>query len=199
MHVRFSSCKGVPVVEEGTGEEVGRISDILIHPDSGKVEGFFIHVPALFASQELFLSTLDILRFGTAVSVRSHDILAPAEDHLRLAPLLEERRPVLGQRMRTEGGKRLGRCADVQLDTSHWHIEWLFPRRFLSWGTPLPLTEIVEVRHDAIVVRDTAISQEISTASRLKPLQETSAMAEPAVAQRTRGSESSGSQQRAFP
>ncbi len=33
-------------------------------------------------------------------------------------------------------------------------IEWLFPRRFFRWGIALPISEVVEVLPDAIVVRN---------------------------------------------
>ena len=154
MHVRFSSCIGLPVVEEGDGETIGTISGMLIHPDTGKVEGFFVHRPGLFGSDHSFLSTLDILRWGMRVEVRTEDVLGSLEDHIRLQPLLLDPRPVLGQQMRTERGVVLGRCKDVQFDTKHFLTEWLFPKKFFRWGTPLPLGSVVEVRRDAIIMRD---------------------------------------------
>jgi hypothetical protein len=33
-------------------------------------------------------------------------------------------------------------------------VEWLFPRMFLRWGTALPISDVVEVRRRAIIVRD---------------------------------------------
>lgn len=156
MHLRFSTCLGTSVVEEGTGETLGVIAGILIDPDTGKVEGFYVRVPGILHAEDHFLATLDVLRWGTAVTVRSQDALSSAEDRIRLLPLLNDRRRVLGQRIRTEGVRRLGRCRDVQFESKTWQIEWIFPRMFLRWGIPVAAPDIIEIRADAIVVRDPA-------------------------------------------
>ena len=32
--------------------------------------------------------------------------------------------------------------------------EWLFPRKWWKWSAPLPLSDIVEIHPDSIIVRD---------------------------------------------
>lgn len=157
MHVRFSVCRGMLVVEEGTELQLGTLQGILIHPDTGKIEGCFVRVAGVLRSELLFVSSLDVLRFGARVYVRSSEVLSPIEDRIRLQPLLEEGRTILGQRIRTEGGRTLGRCRDVQFDTKRFVIEWLFPQRFWRWLGPLPASDIVEVRREAVIVRDPVV------------------------------------------
>ncbi len=157
MQARFTLCVGVPVAEEDSSYALGTIADILIHPDTGRIEGFFVHTGGMFHADMLFLSSVDIIRWGTHVVVRDADVLSPIEDRIRLRTLLDDPRRLLGQAMRTESGKYLGRCKDVQFDTSLFLIEWIFPKRLFRWGVPLPLNQILEVRKDAIIVRDTAV------------------------------------------
>ncbi|MDD5623535.1 MAG: PRC-barrel domain-containing protein [Candidatus Peribacteraceae bacterium] len=154
MHVRFSTCLGLPVTDESVEIVYGRISGILLHPDTGKVEGFYVAIPRFLGEETLFLSSNDILRWGRRVTVRSGEVLAPPEEFFRLRTLLEDGRKILHQLIRTESGRRLGRCRDVQFNTEAMHLEWLFPRRWWRWSLPLPASDIVEVRPDAIVVRD---------------------------------------------
>ena len=104
-------------------------------------------------------SAEDIARWGMRVTVRSRDALLPVEERIRLRSLLEERRPVLGQSIVTDTGRTLGRCGDVQFETEFFTVERLWPRRFFRWGTPLPITQVIEVRKDAIVVRDTVLAE----------------------------------------
>ena len=156
MHVRFSSAVGLPVVEEGSADPLAVIDDILIDPDSGKIEGFPVVIRRFLGSDRFILLPMDILHWGMRVTVRSAHVLAPAEDIVRLQALLEDDRRVLGRPMVTQGGKTLGRCGDVQFDTAHFMIEWLFPRRWWRWGLPVPISDVVEVRTDAIVVRNRA-------------------------------------------
>lgn len=154
MHLRFSHCVGFPVMEEGQDHVLGTISGILIVPDTGKIEGFFVHVHGLTGIQTLYVSSLDIVRWGTRVYVRSQDVLAPAEDRIRLQDILRDPRPVLGQKIRTETGVHIGTCKDVQFNTESMHIEWLFPKKWFRWGIALPISDVVEVRPDAIIIKD---------------------------------------------
>lgn len=154
MHVRFSTVVGLPVVEDSAEEMVATVSGILINPDIGKVEGFFVTVRGFLQSQELFLSVQDILHWGSRVRIRDHHALAPLEDMVRLETLVAEGRTVLGQKIITENNAALGTCKDVQFDTVHFYLEWMFPKRFFRWARPIPVSSIVLVRSDAVIVRD---------------------------------------------
>lgn len=160
MHVRFTTAAGLPVMEEGSSAAIGTICGILIHPDRGGIEGFFVRVPSFLHSLELFLPSIDILHWGSRVRVRSAEALSSLEDLVRLRDLAQEGRPVLGQRILTESGVKVGRCADVQFDTKTFRLEWLFPRRWLRWGRALPTSSVVLVRQDAVIVRDAVLLAE---------------------------------------
>jgi uncharacterized protein YrrD len=171
MHVRFSTVIGLPVVEESGEEELASVSGILIHPDMGKVEGFFVRAPGFFQSKEHFVSVMDIIHWGNRVRVRGPEALSSLEDLVRLQALSQEGRTVLGQKIITEDGTPLGICKDVQFDTVSFYMEWLFPKRMMTWGRAIPVTSIVEVKPDAIVVRDAVtIPEPIDTASVLSTL-----------------------------
>lgn len=154
MHVRLSTCIGIPVVDESTEEMCGILSGMLTDPDSGKIEGFFVRIPGFLFQEELFCSALDIVHWGTRVTVRDSEVLAPAEERIRLQPLLEDKRTIIGQQMKTESGKKLGKCRDIQFNTDSMHIEWLFPKKRWHWGIALPISEVLEVRTEAIIIRD---------------------------------------------
>ena len=154
MHVRFNSCIGTPVLEEGGDHALGVLSGILIHPDTGKVEGFLVHVQGLMGKGDLFCGSGDIVRWGTRVYLRSASVLATPEDRIRLQVLLNDPRTVLGQKIRTESGTKIGRCADIQFNTDVMHLEWLFPRKMFRWGIALPVSDILEITPSAIVIRD---------------------------------------------
>ncbi len=155
MHVRFSTALGLPVCEEGSHLPLGHIAHIVIHPDTGRIEGFFVGRGGFFGGSMLFLPTMDILRWSLRVVVSSADVLCDPADVVRLEPLFAAPRPILGQRIVTVGGKPMGKCRDVQFDTTHFLLEWLFPKSLWTWGVPVPASHIAEVREDAIVIRDT--------------------------------------------
>ncbi len=154
MRLRFTMILGVAVVTEDTGEIVGTVSGFLPHPDTGRIEGFFVDLPGMFQHDVLFLLTRDIRSWGIRITVRDSDVLFPPEEQIRLQSLLEDSRPIVGQRIITETGAYVGRCRDVQFDTRYFQIEWLFPKRWARWRVAFPVTEIIEIRREAIVIKD---------------------------------------------
>ena len=157
MRTRFSTALGLPVIDDDTGEPLGALNGILLNPDTGKVEGFFIKIPGFLSSTMLFLSSFDVLHWGMRVAIRGMEVLSPLEDHIRLQTMADEGRYFLGQRIVTDTGRYLGVCKDVQFDTDQFMVEWFWPKKFWKWQSPLPLTQIQEVRKEAIIVRDPSI------------------------------------------
>jgi sporulation protein YlmC with PRC-barrel domain len=156
MHVRLSTCMGTEVVDRAHGEVIGFLAGIFLHPDTGKVEGVFVRgISGLFARAELlFCGSDDILHWGTVLQIRAASCLAPLVDRIRLSALFAEGRTIVGQRVETTSGNYMGRCRDIQVDTIKMRLEWLFPRRLLRRETSLPISEVIEVRSEAVIVRD---------------------------------------------
>jgi uncharacterized protein YrrD len=172
MQIRASVALGMPVVDEEAQEIVAFLSSPLILPDTGKIEGFFVISAGGLISGELFLSCSDIVAWGTRVHVLSFDRLSPPEELIRLQPLLDDPRPFLGQRIMTKRGKKvIGICDDVQFDTRHFLVQWIFPKKFFFFhNDPLPTTEILEVTPEAIIIREPLrpVRQKIDEAEKSK-------------------------------
>ena len=144
------------MVSDASEQVVAFLDVPLIDPDTGRIHGFFVLPTMAGVSNVLFLQCMDILAWGTKVHVKSEDRLAPPEDLIRLASAFGDARPFLGQYIKsTDSRKTLGVCADIQFNTRHFVVEWLFPRKlFFFSGEPLPMADIVEVTKEAIWVRD---------------------------------------------
>ncbi len=156
MHIRFSIALGTPVLDDDSSRIIAKLSGIQIHPDTAKIVGFFVTVPGMFASAPMFLSSNDIVAWGTVVHVRHQDAIMPADELIRLESLLADGRTTIGQKIVTETGKKyMGMCKDVQFDTRHLNVEWMFPckYRFLA-QSPIPVSEVVEVTKHAIVIKE---------------------------------------------
>ncbi|OGJ57303.1 hypothetical protein A3H22_00255 [Candidatus Peribacteria bacterium RIFCSPLOWO2_12_FULL_55_15] len=159
MHVRLSTCFGMALVVAETQERLGTLQSLLIHPDTGAIEGICFFVGGMMGREEHCVQTLDIVHWGLRIDVRSAEAAGPLEECVRFQDILREGRMVLGQRILTEGGRSLGWCRDIQFDTERFQVEWLFPRQWFRWGRPLPLAAILEVRPDAIVVLETEVPE----------------------------------------
>jgi len=154
MHIRQSDARGMHVVDDSTQQTVGILHEPLIDADNGRIIGFFV-LPVFLGEAELFLQTMDIVSWGTRVHVLSADRLGAPEDFVRLHARLEDPRPFLGQALRERrSGKALGSLDDVQFNTRHFTIDWLFPRRWFFLRQPLPASDVLEVTEDAVWMKD---------------------------------------------
>lgn len=144
------------IVAAETQEPIGTLKSLLIHPDTGAVEGIRFSAGGI-GHGDYCVSSPDIVHWGLRIDVRDADAAGPLDECVRFQDVLREGRAVLGQRMVTEGGRFLGCCVDVQFDTERFLVEWLFPRKWFRWGTPLPVASILEVRPEAIIVREAEV------------------------------------------
>ena len=155
MQTRFSTCRGMEVVEENNGKLVGLISNMLIDPDSGKILGFYIFVNSgFFFGGEKFVSSIDVLNIGTRFIIRDVDVICDPNDIIRLQPILKDSRSVLKQRIVSESGRYLGKCADVQFDTKSFIVQWLFPKKLYKWMVSIPVSAILEIKPKMILVKN---------------------------------------------
>lgn len=157
------------IVDEAHSDVLATVCGLFLHPDRGTVEGFFVQMNR----EEAFLAVSDITHWGRTIVVRDADMLSPLDERVRLSALYKEGRPVMGQSIMTEDGRTLGACADVQFETETFRLEWIFPRRWFRWKTPIPASSILEVRSDAVIVRTSALSVEQPAPERvaLNPLE----------------------------
>ncbi len=172
MRARYTRSLGLSVLDEETGDVLGAISGMVLHPDTGAVEGFFVRMEGFWSREERFLASPDILHWGVRITVRHRDVLSPVDELVRVQTILATQRPVLGQTIVTESGRTLGRCADVQFTTDAFRLEWLFPRRFFRWGIPIPVSQILEVKSEAIVVRDPPVMEVEEEVALIPPVPE---------------------------
>lgn len=144
--------RGTHVIEDRSDSMVGHVSGLLCDPDRGAVVGFFVHTSAA----HLFLSVHDIVSWGAYIHIRDADRLADPHDIVRVRHLLADPRVILGQRIITQRAKmKLGVCRDVQFDTRRFMLEWLFPTVFFFFSRPpVPVADIIEVKRNAIIVRE---------------------------------------------
>lgn len=140
------------MIDDGSQQVIGFLDAPLIDPDTGRILGFFVQS---VLGGDLFLQSVDIAAWGTRIHVKDEDRLSPPHELIRLKSVLEEPRTFLGQAIRTKDTNRtIGICADVQFNTRHFMVEWLFPRKFFLAKQPLPVTEVLEVTPEGIWVKD---------------------------------------------
>lgn len=158
MHLLHSTALGAEIIDEVEHQIQGKVTDLVFDADRGKLLALLVRTsasPSLFA-----LQTQDILSWGKRIHIRDPEVLGAVSDIVRLQPFLRDRRRIIRQPIRTKGGVSLGKCADFQFTTEHFELEWIFPRRFLQKGIPLPASDIIEITDEAIIVKEQGPKEE---------------------------------------
>jgi uncharacterized protein YrrD len=158
MHLLRSAAIGTEVIDEQDHQIHGTVTDFVFDPDRGKLVAVLVDSPD--SADLLALQTQDIAAWGQRIHIKETDMLGVPDEILRLKPLFEDPRTIIGQYIKTKSGVAIGKCVDIQFDAAHFGIEWIFPRSFLKKGLPLPASDILEITKDAIIVKDQTPKEE---------------------------------------
>jgi uncharacterized protein YrrD len=155
MLLQASQIIGLPIGSTDTQERVGTISDIVVDPDSGQLLGFVVKTG--FLSGTKVLSFHDVTGLDhAAVLVRNADVVLPPQEVAPIKSTLAEKRPLLGQRVVTEGGTRLGKVVDMVINAESAMATKLYVSHLLEERI-VPLDKVIKVTKDRIVVKDDVV------------------------------------------
>jgi sporulation protein YlmC with PRC-barrel domain len=153
MEKFFSEILGTPIVSEAENAAIGRVWNMVLHPDNGQVVALSLN----FEPKEIIVP-LDIRGWYNEIIVSSSDVIIDRHEVLRVQQVLDMGRFFLGARVETSSGVSLGRVLDYAID-----IEQLLLTKILVGKSFLGLfryqqrlfsfQDIVEVKKDVIIVR----------------------------------------------
>lgn len=153
MEKPYTKIVGMPLVIEGMGK-AARITDILIDTKDGKVAAFFVN-----SGKMKIIMPMDILFFGQAVTIGSHEDIIDAEDIIKVQEVIKEDIGILKSRVETEKGEHLGSVQDYYIDVKAFGLTKIFvyksflglfkgPERLIS------ARDITEIKKGLIIVKN---------------------------------------------
>lgn len=155
MLLQASQLIGLPVGSTDTQERVGTISRIFVDPDGGQLVGFAVKTNLLGGGKVLSFHDVTAIDHAAAL-IRNPAVVLPAEEVAPIKKLLEEKRPVMGQKIVTEGGTSLGKVADLVINTDTGMATRLYASHLLEERI-IPLEKVVKVTKEKIVVKDDVV------------------------------------------
>lgn len=159
MHLLRSTAIGTEVIDNIDHHVQGKVADLLIDPDRGKIVAVLVESPA--SAELLAIQTQDIATWGNRIHIRDPEVMGELKDIMRLETFMSDPRTVIGQKVRTQGGMSFGKCFNVQFRTDTFDVEWIFPKKFLFIkGPALPTSDIVEITPQAIIIKDQGLKEE---------------------------------------
>lgn len=160
----YRSILATKVMEFESGKLLALISGIIINPDTGMVEAFWVK-PATLPIGNAILKVSDILEFKKNIYIKSDQILAEANDIIRINEILEEGRFFLGNNVQNEAGKSYGRCKNLTFDTKMYALKQIHTKKSILGLIILDqrifsYENIVEVLPDKIIINDDSSKKE---------------------------------------
>lgn len=155
MLLQVAMLKDLPVASLEDEAKIATVADVVIHPETGELVGFWVQPSGWFAPKRA-LSSRDIVDYDPgALIVRSADSIVDPEEVRPFSSVVAKRDSWLGKRVEDENGQNLGQVTDLVLDTDLEILRkievssLLGPRRLLSREDILRVTpKIIVVRTD---------------------------------------------------
>lgn len=167
MLMQLDTLKQLPVASIDAEAKVGTVEDVLLHPDTGELVGFWVQ-PTGWLAPRRALSSRDVLSYdATALVIQSTEALVdPAEVH----PFhIFSERPDrwLGKHVISETGERLGRVQNIVINTDLEMLAKLYVGSFLPFGTERVISreDILKVSRRTVTVRGSTAKAKPSLAT----------------------------------
>ena len=153
-----ASVTNLPVVSLRAGTKIATAADMIINPNNLKVEGW--HVTDRFNKKNLVMLSSEIREIATqGFLVNDHESLSPAEELIRLKPVLEIGFELIGKAVTTESGKRVGKVSDFAIETEAFIVKKIYVARsllkdFSGGNVSIDRTQIIEITDKRIIVEE---------------------------------------------
>ncbi len=156
-----STVTNLPIYSLRTGHAVGLAGRPLINPNNLKIEAWFAE--SRFDNGLLLLPVSEIRELSAqAFAVNDKEAITPAEDLIRLEPLIKLDFQLLGKKVYDENREYLGKVNDFATDTNSFFIQRLYvaPSVFKSFTQDQRIVsraQIIEITDKKIVVKATTV------------------------------------------
>ena len=160
MLVVGSKLLGYPVLSLHVGGEIARIADPIIDPEGLKIIGYTLSGALIRDEVGNILDMNSLREFANqGMIVDSIDEFTKREDVVRLDKVMSLNFKLIGLKVVTKSGKKLGKVADYTLDTDSFMIYQIIVQRpalksLLDPELTINRSQIVEVDDYKIIVKN---------------------------------------------
>lgn len=159
MLVYNSRLIGAPVLSVQAGGAVAEVSSPIVDPDDLSIIALKLAGPLTNASNSI-LDTKSIREYSElGIAIDSEDELVSESDVLKIEEVLKLNFNLVGLKVETKKGSRLGRIADFTIDSDSFVVQQIVVKRpmiksFMDPELVIHRREIVEVTDYKVIVRD---------------------------------------------
>lgn len=150
--VLASSLKGLPIASIQDNAKVGAVKSALIDTKSGNILGMVAN-QGLFTPPN-FIAFNDIKSISRdGLVVQSKDDIVAISDVVKAKEVYDKGFPIIGLKVKTKSGKRLGRVTDLALSLEMGCIAQFYVSAFLSERI-INRTKVINITKKGVTVED---------------------------------------------
>jgi len=159
--VSYEFVKGLPVITMAKGKQIGKVDDLVVDPERKAVSWLRLHSGGMLGGERLWVSTDAVHGVGEhAVTINAEaDARAPADAPEALA-LVKAKREIIGNKVMTENGERVGEVRDYEFNPDTFALTSLsIPPSMGLAGDTLMIAgdKVLTIGEDVIMVANAAV------------------------------------------
>ncbi len=160
MLILASRIIGAPVLSMQAAGKIAEISGVIVDPEDLKIIAFRVSGPLIGKRAENILVVDSIREYSRmGMIIDSEDEFVASEDVVRVNKVLELNFELVGLKVETKKGSRLGKVSDFAVFSDTFHVEQLIVKRpiyksFIDPELTIPRNEISEVTDYKVIVKD---------------------------------------------
>ena len=160
MLINGSKLNSAKVLSLHVGGTIASVKRAVIDPNSLKIIAFEVSGPLIRGDVGNILDVTDIREVANiGMIIDSTDDLMQPDDVIRISKIMELGFNLIGLKVRTKKGEKLGKVMDYVLDTETFTIHQLIVHRpaakaLLDPELTIPRSEIVEINDYEVIVKD---------------------------------------------
>lgn len=148
-----------PVMSLRTGTQVATTTNAVINPDNLKIEGFYCLAADKRHLVLVYQDIRDIIPQG--IVVNDADVLSEPSELVRLKKTMAISFELLGKKVVTEDGEKVGKVSDFAADSSTMYIQKLYVsqsllKSFTGGSLGIDRSQITEVTDKKIIIHELA-------------------------------------------
>lgn len=160
MLVANSKLINAPILSVQAGGLIGAVASSIVDPDSLKIIAFRLNGPLIAKSNANLLDVTSIREYSNfGMVIDSIDELITSDDVIKIQKVLELNFDLLGLKVRTKKGTKLGHVSDFTVTSEDFIVQQIIVKRpfvksFVDPELTISRKEIVEITDYEVIVKD---------------------------------------------
>lgn len=153
MEKYYLQTIGIPVVS-GHGDRLGRVGEVIINPDSGKVTGFLVA-----PSNRKVIAGIDVVAWTEYLKIHDENDIVEIGEIIQIRDLVEKNIPVYRNKVFTKDGEYIGIVIDIGFDNKFFSLNCLVVAKgllgIIFWDKKIiAAQDILEITKTKIIVKN---------------------------------------------